>query len=94
MSALPLSLQERFAALDKSLAERSPQIKLILHEIHTTLKKQPENVTLLSEDEIAIVFQSLEQVTGTHFAISQTKGSGSGKTAKKAATMSLKDLGF
>ena len=37
----------------------------LLQEIHRTLKAQPENVTLMTEDEIAIVVSGLMQQTNT-----------------------------
>jgi len=94
MSSLPFSLEEKLTSLDSLLKERSPLIKVALQEIHTLLKKQPENVTILSEEQIASIVQSLEQVTGEHFAISATKGTGSTKLAKKLGKADAGAFGF
>lgn len=87
-------VSERIAALSQALQERSPHIKTILHQIHTTLAQQPENVTLLTEEQIVPIIQGLEQVTNTHFAISSSKGAGSTKIAKKLANASMDAFGF
>ena len=84
-SSLPIELQQKLAELHASLLNRSPQISTILQTIHTTLKSQPENVTLLSEEEIQTIVEGLKMQTQTQFAISSTKGS-----AKSAGIAKIK----
>lgn len=65
MSSLPLAFQEQLASLQSALLEKHPRMPGLLQEIHRALKLQPENVTLMSEDEIAIVVQGLQVQTQT-----------------------------
>jgi hypothetical protein len=61
----------------------------LLREIHTTLRKQPENVTLLSEEEIKVIVNGLQKQTGVELVQAVTKAPG--KTA--ALKNKIKDLG-
>ena len=65
MSSLPVDFQEKLASLQSAILERHPRMPGLLQEIHRALKLQPENVTLMSEDEIAIVVQGLQVQTQT-----------------------------
>lgn len=83
--ALPIELQQKLISLEAALTQRSPQIKVLCQEIHRTLKQQPENVTLLSEEEIAIVVGGLKVQTLTEFAVSTTKKPATANKSLKAA---------
>lgn len=76
-------LREKVAELSAALLERHPRMPTLLREIHTTLSKYPEQVTLMREEDIAIVVSGLKVQTGVEFAISAT-------TAKPSATANLK----
>lgn len=88
-SRLGFELQEKVLALEKALLERHPRMPVLLREIHTVLRAQPENVTLFSEEEIAILVDGLKVQTSVEFASSITKGSGA-----KSATAKIKALGI
>lgn len=81
-------LREKVLALQQSILDRHPRMPTLLREIHTTLLKQPENVTLMTEEEIAIIVSGLKVQTGVEFASSAIKGSGA-----TAATKKIKALG-
>lgn len=87
-SKLGFELREKVLSLEQALLERHPRMPVLLREIHTVLRAQPENVTLFSEDEIAILVSGLKIQTGVEFAASATKGSGA-----KSATAKIKSLG-
>lgn len=87
-SKLGFELREKVLALEQALLERHPRMPVLLREIHTVLRAQPENVTLFSEDEIAILVSGLKIQTGVEFAASAVKGTGS-----KAASAKIKALG-
>ena len=79
----PLSMQ--FASLQEALLTSNPSMPNLLREIHTQLKKDPDVVTLLSEEEISQVVRGLSHLTAVKFAESVTS------TSKKASiTKSLK----
>jgi hypothetical protein len=81
-------LKEKVAELSTLLLSKHPKMPGLLREIHTTLRAQPENVTLLSEEEIAVIVNGLKVQTGVEFAASVTKGSG-----QKSAVAKIKSLG-
>ena len=76
-------LKEKVAALSNALLTRHPTMTGLLREIHTTLKAQPENVTLLEPEEIKVIVSGLEMQTQTYLA-SQTVGKT--KSAKSIAS--------
>lgn len=85
-------IQSRIVLLKEALETENPQLPILLREVHATLKQQPENVTLLSEDEIAIIVAGLSKHTKTHLAgsVLKTAKTKSAKLGKDA----MSDLGF
>jgi len=91
MTAAPNSLdlvREKIANLQAALLEKHPRMPLLLQEIHQTLKAQPENVTLLPEEDIQILVSGLQNQTNTFLAESIVKSKGKAGTAAR-----LKNLG-
>ena len=91
MTAAPNSLdlvREKIANLHAALLEKHPRMPLLLQEIHQTLKAQPENVTLLPEEDIQILVSGLQHQTNTFLAESIVKSKG-----KAGSTARLKNLG-
>jgi DNA polymerase III psi subunit len=85
---IPFDLQEKIASLQAALLDAHHKMPGLLHDIHKTLRAQPENVTLLSEEQIQIVVAGLEKQTNTHLVQSVSK------SAKKAtAVTAIKKLG-
>jgi hypothetical protein len=80
-SELDRNVQE----LQESLLARHPRMPTLLREIHTALRLQPENVTLLTEDQISVIVNGLKIQTGVEFAAISTKSSSKGIKAKIAA---------
>lgn len=81
-------LKNKIAELSELLLSKHPKMPVLLREIHTTLRAQPENVTLLDESEIAVIVNGLKVQTGVEFAAAATKGSGA-----KSAVAKIKSLG-
>ena len=65
---------------------------VLLQEIHRTLKNDPSLVTLMAEEEIAIVVQGLKAQTLTTIVTAGTKVSA--KTTRALSKVSEDDLGF
>lgn len=68
-------LQEKVAELSAALLTRHPRMPTLLREIHQTLSKYPEQVTLMNEDDIRVVVEGLKVQTGVEFAATVTKPS-------------------
>jgi len=81
-------LQEKVASLSEALLTRHPLMSNLLRDIHKTIQTYPEQVTLLSESEIATIVSGLQAQTGISFAANALKASSS-----KSATAKLKSLG-
>lgn len=81
-------VQQKIQDLADRLAADHPSMPVLLKEIHSTLKQQPDNVTLLSDEQIGVIVSGLLRYTNT--TISTTK-----RAKKKAPrNLSLADLGF
>lgn len=89
-----IEIQLKLADLQSALLEKNPQMPLLLRDIHSQLKQNPEVVTLMTEEEIAVVIAGLSQQTLTHLSGSTLKSakSASGKASLKK--VSTDDLGF
>jgi hypothetical protein len=76
-------IREKLASLESQLVAATPNIAELLRDIHASLKKDPDVVTLLSEEECSTLVRGLSKQTNTEIAT---------KMAKKGATKSLKKM--
>ena len=67
------TVQEKLARLEESLLAATPGMPTLLREIHTILKKDPDVVTLLTEEECAILVRGLKKQTATEIATAAIK---------------------
>ena len=74
------------ASLDAAIKENHPSMPRLLQDIWATLNKYPEQVTLLSEDEIEIVVSGLEKLVDTDLAAITIKSATSTKKSKVPVT--------
>lgn len=86
-------LQEKVLSLDSAIKSRHPTMPTLLQEIWRALKAQPENVTLMTEEEIGIVVSGLQQQTNTSLAQSVVKASKSA-SANKSVAAKINQLGL
>lgn len=80
---IPFELQEKITSLQAAILDKHPTMPTLLREIHTALRKQPENVVILSEDEIGIIVRGLEIQTNTFLADTVSKSSKSTSAVTK-----------
>ena len=57
------AVRESIIKLEDAIKTAHPTMPVLLREIHSILKKDPEVVTLLSEEEIAVLVNGLEKQT-------------------------------
>lgn len=93
-SPIYINIQSKLQELQSSLLERHPRMPVMLREIHSLLKQNPEVVTLMSEEEVAIVIAGLSEQTKTHLAGSVMKSAKSASATKALKTVKTDDLGF
>jgi hypothetical protein len=81
-------IQEKLAALEIKLNESVPNISILLKEIYTILKKDPDVVTILSNEECSILVRGLKKQTNTEISSSILKNG----TKKSLSKITLTDL--
>lgn len=81
-------VREKLAQLEEGLNTQAPGITTLLQEIHRTLKKDPDVVTILTEEECSVLVSGLKKQTSTEIATAALKG----PKKKALKSMSLTDL--
>jgi len=69
----PQEIQMKIAELQDCILKAHPRMPMLLREIHTVLKNDPDNVALLSEEDIGILVQGLMKQTDTEIATNTLK---------------------
>lgn len=80
-------IKEKIAKLQETILASHPTLPVLLRQIHTQLRTDPELVSCLEEEEIGIIVNGLKKQTNTEIATAATKKSGTSTAAlvKKAA---------
>jgi len=81
-------VREKLATLEDMLVSKVPNIAVLLRDIHTTLKDDPDTVTLLSEAECNILVRGLMKQTATVIATAALKKS----NKKSLKSLTVADL--
>lgn len=81
-------IKEKLAQLENALLEKLPTMPTLLRDIHRSLKADPDVVTLLSEEECAILVQGLKKQTQTEIATKVIKA----KPRKALSKLTVDDL--
>jgi hypothetical protein len=75
-------IQLKITELQEALISSHPSMPTLLRDIHQSLKQDPDVVTILSAEEVAIIVSGLSKQTQTTIATSILSGS-KGKSLKK-----------
>lgn len=86
-SSQAYQIKEKLAELEAALLEATPTMPGILREIHGQLKKDDSLVSILSDDECAILVNGLKAQTSTIIAASALKKGVGKKKAQKKITV-------
>jgi hypothetical protein len=81
-------ISEKILSLESALLTQNPTMPTLLNDIWKTLKENPDNVTLLSEQEIGVIVNGLKRQTSTEIATAALKSA----TKKSAKSITLSDL--
>lgn len=76
-------LKEKVASLQAAMLEAHPTMPVLLRTIHTQLRKDPELVTCLDEEEIGIIVNGLKKQSNTEIATTTVKQASATATLKK-----------
>lgn len=91
MSNEGFALKEKVESLRVAILEKHPRLPTLLSEIHKTLLAQPEQVTLMNEEELTIVVSGLMKQSGVEFAKAAMTGK-TGSTKSLAAKLKSGEL--
>ena len=80
-------ITEKILSLQNALLSHHPQIPTLLRDTHTTLRKDPDLVTALEDEQIAIVVEALKKQTNTEIVTTASKSSA--KSVKKITALDL-----
>lgn len=84
-------LKLKCAELERALTEDTPGYKTVLREIHENIRKTPEMLYALADEEIAVVVSGLSKLSDTE--ILETKKKEAKTISKKlAAKLSADDV--
>jgi hypothetical protein len=61
----PEAIKMKIAELQECILKAHPKMPMLLREIHGVLKSDPDNVTLLSEEDIGVIVSGLKLQTKT-----------------------------
>lgn len=81
-------VREKLLDLETRLQQAVPNIKTVLKDVHSILKNDPDCVTLLSDEECAILVRGLKKQTATEIATAAA----SSKPKKSLKSMTTADL--
>jgi hypothetical protein len=73
MDTTNLEIQSKIQSLQEAILAVHPTLPIILRDIHKILKEDPAVVTILQEDEIAIIVSGLKQQTKTEITQASLK---------------------
>lgn len=88
-----MEIQETIQDLQSKLLSAHPEMPILLRKIHTKLKADPDIVTLLTEEEIAVIIAGLKEQTNVQFATSAKKPAAKKSTAAGRLSSILKSSG-
>lgn len=80
-------LKIKVAELEQALLGKHPRMPALLQEIYLNLRANPNNVTLLAEEDIKIIVNGLEKQTMTELVAVVTKPKSSSSIKKKLETL-------
>ena len=85
--------KEKVLALRTKILEKHPDMPVLLGEIHKAIKQNPDQVTLLEEEDIQTIVNGLEIHTGTALISAAVQGKGNKSIASKIKTQGLAAFG-
>jgi len=84
-----LDIKTKLAELEQAMLTKHPSMPVLLRTIHQQLRKDPELVTIISEEEIGLIVNGLKIQTNTEIVMASDK-----PAAKKAAKKAAAAIGF
>lgn len=86
-TSVDFDIKSKLALLEESLLAANPNMPVVLREIHSILKKDPEVVTILSEEDVSLIVRGLKKQTNTEIATKVAKKKMGSKKALSKITV-------
>lgn len=80
-------IREKVAELDARIKGSLPGLPVLLQEIHKQLQKDPELITILSDEELGVIVAGLEKQTKTEIVSSSVAITAAKKKLKAGVSM-------
>lgn len=87
-----LAVKEKIATMNAALLAVSPMMPVLLREIHNLIRKDPELITIISEEEIGMIVNGLKVQTNTVLTTTVVKSSTSAATKQKMLKLTVDDI--
>lgn len=85
-----LRLRGNIADLSVAVEQKLPQVRNILSVIHTVLRADPDVITMLEPEEVAVIVSGMGQDKGLAIQAAEKKTASAAK--RSASKMTLNDL--
>ena len=72
-SITPEEIKLKIDELQELIHSAHPRMPVLLQDIHKLLRADPENVTIMTDEQIAVVIQGLQKQTGAQITTSLHK---------------------
>jgi hypothetical protein len=87
-----LEIKAKIAELNTLILSAHPTMPILLRDIHTQIRRDPELVTVISEEEIGMIVNGLKVQTNTALVTQTVKSAKSAATKKALSKISADDL--
>lgn len=87
-----LEIKSKIAEMNSLLLSAHPSMPVLLRDIHSQLRRDPELVTIITEEEIGMIVNGLKKQTATELVTQTVKASKSAATKKAIAKLTVDDL--
>lgn len=87
-----LELKSKILELQTAIHTAHPTMPTLLRDIHTKLKADPANVTLLDEEDIAVIVAGLKVQTNVEISSGKKSSTGSSAPKKPSAASRLNKI--
>lgn len=87
-----LEVKNKILEMNTALLTANPMMAVLLRQIHQQIRKDPELITIISEEEIGMIVNGLKAQTNTVIATTAVKTSKSASTKKLLSNLSADDL--
>lgn len=87
-----MAIKDKIAEMNTALLSAHPTMPILLRDIHNHLRRDPELVTIISEEEIGMIVNGLKQQTKTALVTATVKTSKTAAGKKTIAKLTVDDL--